>query len=236
MDGTSMPTFSDNLDVQQSWDLAHFVHSLRIPKEPPPSDPVAYGRRVVQEKQCFACHVIEGKGARVGPSLDVSAGKLRFEWAKSFLKNPRAQGKIYPYITYRMPDLRLADQEVDAVLALLAKISKRSYPEAPQPAVVIDESKVAEGQLLYFLKCTECHNIGKVIPTPLAKQQGPDVVNVSQRMLFQWIPLWIKSPQQVYPDTAMVDTNLTESQVEAVRAFIWKTSVETLARNESTAK
>jgi len=26
------------------------------------------------------------------------------------------------------------------------------------------------------------------------------------------------------------------SQVEAVRAFIWKTSVETLARNESTAK
>jgi cytochrome c oxidase cbb3-type subunit 2 len=235
MDGTPMPTFSDNLDVQQSWDLAHFVHSLRMPNQPPPSDPVAYGRHVVKEKQCVACHVIEGKGGRVGPSLDVSAGKLRFEWAKSFLKNPREKGKIYPYITYRMPDLGLTDPEVEAVLALLAKISKRSYPEAPQ-AVVVDESKVAEGQLLYFLKCTECHNMGKVIPTPLAKQQGPDLINVSQRMLFQWIPLWIKSPQDVSPDTAMVDTNLDDLQIEAVRAFIWKTSVDTLAKNERPAK
>jgi hypothetical protein len=34
----------------------------------------------------------------------------------------------------------------------------------------------------------------------------------------------------------MVDTNLDEPQIEAVRAFIWKTSVETLAKNERPAK
>lgn len=226
MDGTPMPSYAANLKGDEGWDLAHYVVSLRAAPEAPPSDPVEYGRRVVQEKQCTGCHVIEGKGARVGPSLDTSAQKLQYAWAKGFLKNPRSYGKIYPYIPYRMPDLGLKDAEIDAVLALLAKIANRPYPDQPEAPVALDAAKVKDGGLLYFLKCTECHNMGTVIPNPEAKRQGPDLIEVSKRMRFEFMPRWVKAPQDVNPDARMVDTNLTPEQIEAVTQFVWKTSVD----------
>jgi cytochrome c oxidase cbb3-type subunit 2 len=226
MDGTPMPTFSDNLNPVEGWDLAHYVASMRAPKEALPSDPLAAGRRVIEEKQCNGCHVIEGRGGRVGPSLDIAAAKLRYDWARDFLGAPRKAGKIYPYTPYRMPDLGLTPKEIDGVLAVFANTAHRTYPEPPAAAVHVDDSKVAAGQLTYFLKCTECHNMGNVIPTPEAKRQGPDLIDVSRRMEFDWIATWVKNPREIYPDARMVDTNLTAEQIEEVRAFIWKTSVE----------
>ncbi|MCC6559351.1 MAG: c-type cytochrome [Polyangiaceae bacterium] len=226
MDGTPMPSYADSVKPEEAWDLTHYVVSLRAPKDPPPSDAVAYGRKVIEEKQCQGCHVIEGQGARVGPNLDTSAQKLQYAWAKGFLKDPRSYGKIYPYIPYRMPDLGLTDAEIDAVLAVFAKVANRTYPDQPEAAATIDAAKVNEGQLLYFLKCTECHNLGKVIPNPVAKQQGPDLIDVTKRMRFEFMPRWVKAPQDVNPDARMVDTNLTEDQVAAVTAFVWKTSLD----------
>lgn len=225
MDGTPMPSYADSVKPDEAWDLAHFVVSLRAPKEALPSDSVAYGERVIQEKQCQGCHVIEGKGARVGPNLDTSAQKLQYSWAKGFLKDPRPYGKIYPYIPYRMPNLNLTDAEIDAVLSVFAKVASRSYPDPPETTVQVDEAKAKNGGLLYFLKCTECHNMGTVIPNPVAKQQGPDLINVTRRMRFEFMPRWVKSPQNVDADARMVDTNLTEEQIAEVTAFVWKTSL-----------
>jgi cytochrome c2 len=125
-----------------------------------------------------------------------------------------------------MPDLGLTAKEIEGVLAVFANVAHRPYPEPAPREIVIDESKVAAGQLIYFLKCTECHNMGNVIPLPEAKRQGPDLIEISRRMQFDWIATWVKNPQEVYPDTRMVNTNLTAEQVEEVRAFIWKTSVD----------
>ena len=234
MDGTPMPGYADAIKPEEVWDLAHFVVSLRAPKEAPPSDPVAYGHRVIEEKQCRGCHVIEGKGARLGPNLDTSAQKLQYAWAKGFLKDPRSYGKIYPYIPYRMPSLGLTDAEIDALLSVFAKVANRTYPDQPETPVHVDASKLDDGTLLYFLKCTECHNMGTAIPTPVAKQQGPDLINVTQRMRFDFMPRWVKAPQDVNPDARMVDTNLTDDQIAAVTAFVWKTSLD--ARSKAATK
>lgn len=230
MDGTPMPSYADSVKPDETWDLAHYVVSFRVAKEPIPTDALAYGRRVIEEKQCQGCHVIEGKGARVGPNLDTSAQKLQYAWAKGFLKDPRSYGKIYPYIPYRMPNLNLTDAEIDAVLSVFAKVANRSYPDQPEAAVQIDEAKAKNGGLLYFLKCTECHNMGTVIPNPVAKQQGPDLINVTKRMRFEFMPRWVKSPQNVNADARMVDTNLSEEQIAEVTAFVWKTSLENVGK------
>jgi mono/diheme cytochrome c family protein len=226
LDGTPMPSFTDGLSNDQVWDLARYVQSLQEPDPPLPQDLVARGRQVVERYHCSACHTIEGRGGRVGPSLDVSAKKLRQTWVQGFLGDPRAFGKIYPFTSWRMPDLGLEPEEIAGVLALFGQISGRGYPEPadPVPAVVQDTSD--KGMLLYFLKCTECHNLGDVIQTPLAKQQGPDLIHISQRLRYDWIPAWVEDPEAVYPGTTMIDTNLTPEDIEAVRAFLWKTSTE----------
>jgi cytochrome c oxidase cbb3-type subunit 2 len=230
MDGTPMPGYVDTMKPDEVWDLAHYVLSLRAPKEAPPADALAYGHRVIEEKQCTGCHVIEGKGARLGPNLDTSAQKLKYAWAKAFLKDPRSFGKIYPYIPYRMPSLGLTDAEIDAVLTVFAKAASRTYPDPPEPAAHIDATRINDGTLLYYLKCTECHNMGQAIPTPVAKQQGPDLINVTKRLRFEFMPRWVKAPQDVNPDARMVDTNLTDEQIEAVTAFVWKTSLDAQAK------
>jgi len=230
IDGTPMPSYSGNYTNAEAWDLARYILSLPAPPAAPPSDPVAHGRQVVEDKQCFACHVIEGRGGLVGPNLDVSAKKLHFAWIKEFLADPRATGRIYPFRPYRMPDLGLEADEIEALLALLAEVAGRDYPETPEPMPEIDPEVATGGTLFYVIKCAECHNLGTVIPTPLAKQQGPDLINVSKRLRFEWIPEWIANPLAVYPGTAMVDTNLTDEEIEGVRAFLWKTSSEAGSR------
>ena len=230
IDGTPMPSYKGNYTNAEAWDLARYVFSFRAEPTLPAADPVARGRQVVEEKQCFACHVIEGRGGVVGPSLDVSAKKLHFDWIKEFLADPRAKGKIYPFTPYRMPDLGLAPDEIEGILALLAEISGRQYPEAPELVPAIDSEVASAGVLRYVIKCAECHNLGSVIPTPLAKQQGPDLINVSRRLRFEWIPEWVANPMAVYPGTAMVDTNLEAHEIEGIRAFLWKTSTEALER------
>ena len=51
-------------------------------------------------------------------------------------------------------------------------------------------------------------------------------LDISKRIRFEWVPTWVNNPQKVYPDTRMVNVNLTPEQVEAVRAFVWKASVD----------
>jgi mono/diheme cytochrome c family protein len=226
IDGTPMPSYAGNYTDAEAWDLSRYILSLPVPPAAAPRDPLARGRHVVEEKQCFACHVIEGRGGQVGPSLDVSARKLRFAWVREFLADPRAKGKIYPFTPYRMPDLGLEQDEIEGLLALLAEIAGREYPEPPERAPQIDAQVASSGTLFYVIKCAECHNLGDVIPTPLAKQQGPDLINVSQRLRFEWIPEWVANPLAVYPGTAMVDTNLEPEEIESIRAFLWKTSTQ----------
>ena len=137
-----------------------------------------------------------------------------------------AAGAIYPFRPYRMPDLGLEADEIEAVLTLLAEIAGREYPAEPEPVPAIDPEVATAGTLFYVIKCAECHNLGSVIPTPLAKQQGPDLINVSQRVRYEWFPEWVANPLSVYPGTAMVDTNITDEEIESVRAFLWKTSTE----------
>lgn len=224
--GTPMPSFAGNFTPEEGWDLSRFVLSLTGKLTNPPKEPLALGRYVVEQKQCYACHVIEGRGGLVGPNLDVSARKLLFPWIREFLADPRAAGKLYPFTNFRMPDLGLKPDEIEGVLTLLAHVSNRSFPE-PEPAPpTIDPAVASEGVLFYVVKCAECHNLGSVIPTPLAKQQGPDLIHASKRLRYDWIPDWVANPMDVYPGTSMVDTNLTHEEIERVRAFLWKTSLE----------
>ena len=230
MDGTGMPAFGPEMSAQDGWNLVYYMRSLRAPAAPVPTDAVAYGRRIVQERQCSACHVIEGRGGDVGPNLDVSATKLHYNWVREFLADPLSFGKVYPYMPYRMPNLNLSAAEIDAIVALFAQIARRPLPEPPDPPARIDESRIADGTLLYFLKCTECHNLGTVVPTPEAKRQGPDLINVSRRLRFEFIRGWVNNPRSINPLARMVDTNLTPEEIEAVTAFVWKTSTEAQAR------
>ncbi len=230
LDGTPMPSYRDSIDPPELWELVDYVLSLKQPQpaKPRPADPIEAGREVAAKYSCRGCHVLDdGVGGSVGPDLRLSAQKLYPDWVRTFLKAPRDYGKIYPWRVWRMPDLRLSDEEVDILTKYLAAIGKRHDNAAVLPEVAkFPADKLDQGKLYFVLRCAECHTLGDTIVTPLAKQQGPDLSRVAGRVDYDWAKKWIMNPKQVDPNTRMIIPDLTAEQVDMVRMFVWKTSVE----------
>ena len=234
MDGTPMPSFADSVKGTDGWALVDYVKSLEVAQKPAatPSDPILAGRAASERRSCRACHVLDdGKGGTAGPDLRISAQKLSPEWVRGFLRAPREAGKIYLWRPHRMPDLKLPPDEVETLARYLVAIGKRQDAPLvlPDPAT-FPAAKVAEGNGLFMLRCTECHQLGTVIQTPLIKQQGPDLINVAGRVDYAWARRWILDPKAIYPATKMTVPGLTPEQVDAVRMFVWKTSMEEAAK------
>jgi mono/diheme cytochrome c family protein len=230
MDGSPMPSFGDLLDDAERWALVDYIMSLRVeaPHRALPKDPIKAGRVIAEKYGCRGCHVLDdGKGGDAGPNLKISGQKLRSDWIRQFLRAPRDHGKIYPVRQARMPDLRLKEDEVEAVVQYLVKMGGRKGPEPAPPVVTtFTAARLDEGKNLFVLRCTECHTLGTVIETPLAKQQGPDLIRASERVHFDWAARWILDPKKIDPGTKMTVPGLTPDQIESVRQFVWKTSVE----------
>ncbi|HZP43873.1 MAG TPA: c-type cytochrome [Candidatus Binatia bacterium] len=229
MDGTPMPAYADVLTGEQLYAVVDYVTSLAGKPAPPalPADPIEAGRAVAAAHGCRGCHVLDdGKGGDAGPDLRVSAQKLDPAWVRTFLAAPEAQGKIYPWRVARMPHIPFADGEIDALVRYLAAVGKRTTPfTVPDPAGFPPE-QVAAGKNVFVIRCAQCHGLGKVVETPPMTQQGPDLIHVARRVDWAWAKTWITNPQQIDPATKMVVPGLTPAEVEQVRMFLWKTSLE----------
>lgn len=230
MDGTPMPAYGDVLEAPDLVAVVDYLVSLKVAPAPAPlpSDPIAAGHVVTARYSCQGCHMLDdGKGGAVGPDLRISGQKLSPAWVRTFLKAPVAYGKIYPWRTFQMPNLGLKDDEIEALAKYVAAVGKRAdKPLALPDSKTFPADKLEEGKNIFVLRCAQCHALGKVVETPLAAQQGPDLIRVSTRVDFEWARNWILDPRKIDPNTKMSVPDITPAQVEAVRMFVWKTSME----------
>lgn len=229
MDGTPMPGYLGSVPPEDRWPLVDFVMSLKSTAKaaPLPKDPVLAGREVVKKYGCRGCHVLDdGKGGDVGPDLRISGQKLDPAWVRTFLSDPRAPGKIYPWRPHRMPGIQIAPEDRPVLAAYIQAMGKRKSIAPPPDVSAFPAARVEEGKNLYVLRCAQCHQLGKVVETPAATQQGPDLVNVSGRVDYGWSQQWVLDPKKIDPNSKMTVQGLTPEQVESVRMFVWKTSAE----------
>jgi nitric oxide reductase subunit C len=59
----------------------------------------ANGQKLYASQSCAACHMVGGKGGKVGPDLSKEGKKRNATWLTAFLKNPRskiAKGSMPP--------------------------------------------------------------------------------------------------------------------------------------------
>lgn len=67
------------------------------------------GKILWQEKNCTSCHQLYGLGGHLGPDLTNTYGKKPVAYIEAFLKNG----------TDVMPDFKLSQHEIDALVAFL---------------------------------------------------------------------------------------------------------------------
>jgi len=234
MDGSPMVSFLGAIpDAADRWALADYVLSLKA--EPKPvaysSDPRKAGQMVAAKYACRGCHALDdGKGGDVGPDLRLSGQRLGSDWVRAFVQDPRARGKIYPWRAARMPHLGVTAEEAGVIAKYLAAMGKRKDAPAAVPDVAqFPAARLEEGKNFFGLRCAQCHALGKVVETPVAAQQGPDLIGVAGRIDYDWAAKWIFAPKKIDPKTRMIDPGLTKEQVDSVRMFVWKASVESQA-------
>ena len=94
------------------------------------------GRTLMQERNCVACHAVDGIGGDFSalvpdpalgpPPLAPEASRLRLDWLRGFLREPKA---MRPRLEVRMPTFTLTDDEVTLVGRYLQAIA----PPSPAP-------------------------------------------------------------------------------------------------------
>ena len=87
---------------------------LNLSKRVDLSNPAATGERLMEQYRCRDCHRILGEGALKAPDLTGITQRLSDQELDLWLKDPNAVKR-----NTTMPDFRLSDTEVDALIAYL---------------------------------------------------------------------------------------------------------------------
>jgi cytochrome c2 len=152
-------------------------------------------KRLIQDKGCRACHVVNGRGGTIGPDLTevgdkapeqydysrLSGQKTAFAWHVAHLKDPRA------LVTDTvMPNFHLSTEEAQALAMLTLSwrrvaLPARYLPGAPRtdPQTVEEaaaELRMKEGPGAWFVQtgCFVCHSVAALgVKSPA--QIGPDL-------------------------------------------------------------
>lgn len=214
--------------------LLGFTKDKPAPSKMMPRTPenlfVEEGQRLVREFNCQGCHIIEGEGGAIQPSITkwlidfdnrgetnaeamtVSfsppnlAGegeKVQTQWLFDFIHNPTT---IRPWLKVRMPTFGLNESEVNALVRYFSYLDKQDFPfvDKYEPALAPEELEAAQKLIspAYF-DCLKCHIVGDQMPAGSPESWAPDFALAKTRLKPDWIIKWLKNPQDLLPGTKM---------------------------------
>jgi mono/diheme cytochrome c family protein len=210
--------------IMKSWDGrvigSNYVHDLgRM------GDAIEKGRRLVRQYNCVGCHVIEGQGGFIRPTIAEALSKqgtsaeeavsfappdligegrkVQPKWLFEFLKNPVTS--IRPWLSARMPTFDFNDDEVNALIEYFQALDGMSEP-FQEIDIELTRTETRAAEQLYsndYLSCYSCHQVGNKKPEGPPSGWAPDFLLAPDRLNPDWIYDWIANPQALQPGTRM---------------------------------
>lgn len=174
-----------------------------------------------QKKKCQTCHIIDGKGGKLGADLTFIGDKPAERFDFSQIEDKLIQGKkplsmlswhfehfMNPKAVVpdsKMPYVKYSDEEAWALAMLMMSwrdvnlpimlVPKGKREEAPSPEEKVERgelSLVEWGKELFESKsCSECHTIGGGV------EVGPDLKGITKIRDSQWLRRMILDPEKM---------------------------------------
>jgi mono/diheme cytochrome c family protein len=177
-----------------------------------PHADAALGEQLFRSLNCAACH----RHPAISPRLEPAAPELGGEglrvnkaWLEGFLKHPQPVRPFgyRPGDGSRMPDFRLADDEVAALSAVLnawrsGQPLATNYQPHPLSAFAKQKAKLLLAEKLSCLGCHQLDGQGGRI--------GPDLSAASVRLQPDYVYVVIANPRAVAPHSAMPQVPMSE--------------------------
>lgn len=183
------------------------------------------GRRLVRQYNCVGCHIIEGEGGFIRPTLVeafkkqgrnedealsfappdlIGEGrKVQPDWLFQFLKDPTTN--IRPWLSVRMPTFDFSDQEVNDIIAYFQALEGMDEPfqEIKIHLTATERNAAEELFSTDYLSCFSCHQVGSKKPEGPPSGWAPDFLLAPDRLNPDWVYDWIANPQKLQPGTRM---------------------------------
>lgn len=194
----------------------------RRDEETPGMEIINIAKRLLpQAKKCQTCHIIDGKGGKLGADLTFIGDKSAERYDFSQIKDKLIQsGKPLSILSWhfahfidpeavvpdsKMPYVEYSDEEAWALSMLMMSwrdvnlpimlIPRGKKEEVPSPEEKIESVKLSPvewGRELFASKnCSECHTIGGGI------EIGPDLKGITKIREIQWLRRMILDPEEM---------------------------------------
>ena len=188
-------------------------------------DAIEKGRRLIRQYNCIGCHIIEGEGGFIRPTLVeafkkqgrsqdeaisfappdlIGEGKkVQPDWLFEFLKNPITS--IRPWLNVRMPTFELNDDEVNQLVEYFQALEGINEPFSEMNILLTSNERRAAEALFStdYLSCFSCHQVGNKKPEGPPSGWAPDFLLSPDRLNPDWVYDWIADPQALQPGTRM---------------------------------
>jgi mono/diheme cytochrome c family protein len=234
---TVMPHY--RFDAKQLGLLARYLGSqtdsdflAHVSLPPATQDQIDHGRKLVNERGCASCHVINGikKPDNFAPDLTEvgsrSLAKIVFvpgvehdlpSYLAAKIRNPHQFGTAM-----RMPRFTLTATQIDALVnALLAQTDRAEALPAslhvPGPVPSDYEPAGPAGQLIADLRCFSCHTING-----RGGDMAPDLSIEGSAVQRPWLVAFLKAPNTLRPALIrrMPRFNLSDKEAQTLADYI----------------
>jgi cytochrome c1 len=197
-------TLVDYLEKKSDADFSANIHL-----DPPTSEQIAHGKKLIVELGCAACHEINGvrKPENFAPDLSTIGSKP----ADQLVFLPGMEHSLPNYIAakiqqprvfgpgFKMPQFTLTTSQNDALTTALLALTERSHaiPTNLRVAAVRETAYQPAGhagKLMTELACLSCHRINGH-----GGEMAPDLTWEGSSVQRQWLDDFLKNPNTLRP-------------------------------------
>ncbi|HEX9161014.1 MAG TPA: c-type cytochrome [Thermoanaerobaculia bacterium] len=178
------------------------------------------GRKLVSQRNCRGCHVVDGTGRAIAalikdpnflpPDLSPEGGRGQSPWLFDFLKDPTVM-KIRPWLSVRMPTFQFSDDEANRLVSMFAAEGKVPAFDTMQHFAPPPQNVAIGREVFSMLRCMQCHStapVGDPSNPPMPNiadttSLAPNLTLAKVRLRHEWIADWIRRPDEMIPGTRM---------------------------------